>query len=362
MNIIITSPSLDATENVSGMSSVANFIINGNKTHKYIHFTLGKRDKETRNLAWLFRILYAYINWGWILLSKSSTVIHFNLALDSRALIRDSPLILTARLFHKPMIVHIHGGEMLMDTGPPIWANVLLKLSLSGNNPKIVSSPREKEALRAKISADNVVVLPNCIALHEAENYEPKYLDNGFPIILFLGRISKSKGLEDIHRALASLQERGNKFIFVMAGSGPDETQYVTKFHSLLGEKFEFKKVVSGYHKTQLLKYCNIFLLPSLFEGLPITLLEAMSFGLVPVVTNVGSIGHVVANGKNGLIVNTHSPDEIVSAIETLMKGTHHMEQLSRNARRHIFSHFNPQIYFERLNALYQYEQHNYIP
>ena len=356
MKIIITSPSLNTNHNVSGMSSVTNFIIGCNTGHKYVHFRLGKKDEETRNLAWALRTLRAYIKWGQVLIGNPGTVIHFNVALDKRALVRDSPLIWTARLLRKRMIVHLHGGEIFTNTDIPRWLNFLLKLSLGGNNPKLVSSAGEKAVLSQKIPADNIFILPNCIALNEAAAFDRKYPQDKLLIILFLGRISRSKGIDDIYQALSSLQERGNEFTFMMAGKGPDEKHYISKFQDLLGDRFEFKGVVSGDQKTDLLKSCNVFLLPSLFEGLPMALLETMSFGLVPIVTNVGSIGHVVTDRDNGMIVSINSPDQIVLAMEKLLQNGQYMQQLSRNARRYIFENFSPDTYLHRLNALYQYE------
>lgn len=361
MDIIITSPSLDTNDNVSGMSSVANFIIGCNTTHKYIHFRLGKKDEETRNLTWALRIFKTYLKWVKVLLSNPNAIIHFNLALDKRALIRDAPLIWTSRLFRKRMILHLHGGEMFMEADGPWWMGYLLKLSLAGHNPKLVSSGREKLVLKKMVNADNIFVLPNCISLNEAVECERRYLEDELPIILFLGRISRSKGIDDIYQALASLQDRALAFTFLMAGKGPDEKHYVSKFKDLLGGKFEFRGVVSGNQKTELLKHCNIFLLPSLFEGLPMALLESMSFGLVPIVTDVGSIRHVVTDQDNGIIVKPNAPDQIVLAVEKLAHNGQYMQRLSRNARRYIVDNCSQSRYLNNLNTLYQYEQHYYV-
>jgi glycosyltransferase involved in cell wall biosynthesis len=89
---------------------------------------------------------------------------------------------------------------------------------------------------------------------------------------------------------------------------------------------------------------------------LPIALLESMSFGLVPITTNVGSINQVIHNGENGIIVKTHSSQEIEFAIEKLSKERMLMHKLSKNAKHHIFTNFNPELYINRLNEIYNYE------
>ncbi len=90
-------------------------------------------------------------------------------------------------------------------------------------------------------------------------------------------------------------------------------------------------------------------------------LIESMSFGLVPVTTNVGSIKYVIKHEINGIFVNKHSSAEIASAIEKLSKDKEHLQELSRNARQYIFSNYNPDAYIARLNEIYDDEyNHKY--
>ena len=112
MRVIITSPSLNTTDNVSGVSAVTGFITSHNKSCQYVHFTLGKRDGESRNLRWLGRLLASYVKWFGMLFAETRALVHFNLALEDRSLIRDLPLILAARGLRRRLIVHIHGGEL----------------------------------------------------------------------------------------------------------------------------------------------------------------------------------------------------------------------------------------------------------
>jgi hypothetical protein len=82
MRIIITSPSLNTNHNVSGISSVTNFIISSNPGNKYVPFVIGRKDNEKRNLSWFFRIFGVYIKWFFLMVTQRSVLIHFNLALS----------------------------------------------------------------------------------------------------------------------------------------------------------------------------------------------------------------------------------------------------------------------------------------
>jgi glycosyltransferase involved in cell wall biosynthesis len=354
-NILITAPSLDTKQNVSGISSVTNFIINNNTGKVYKHFELGRKDDEKRNLRWFLRIIKTMFNWIIVVTNSKTTLVHFNFALSKASIIRDAPLILFVKLCSKKILIHLHGGDYLTNTKAPGWMKFILKRVFWGNTQVIVLSPAEQHAIIKDYKVKNVNVLPNCVDLKEAKAFNRTFnKEGGVPHLLFIGRISKPKGIEYIYQALHLLKKKGTAFKFLMAGTGPDETEYVAKFSSLLGAAFEFKGIVSGEAKTELFKASDVFLLPSMFEGLPMALLESMSFGLVPVVTGVGSIKYVVKTGENGIIVGSNPVEEIVTAIESFEKSTILMERLSINASNFIFKYYNPENYINELNKVYE--------
>jgi glycosyltransferase involved in cell wall biosynthesis len=353
MNIIITAPSLDTNINVSGVSSVTKFIIENNPAHNYIHFIIGKRDIDKRGFLLIFRILKTWISWGYAMVFRRDVFVHFNFALDKRSIIRDSPLIIFARLRHKRMVIHLHGGEYLEKENAPKLIKTLLRSILSGKELKIVLSPIEKELIIKKYLARSVVVLPNCVDIQEAKEFNRIYPCEPPVKLLFIGKIVKSKGIEYILQALKTLKKKDIRFKFIMAGSGPEKNEYVQKFSTILGSDFEFKGVVSGDAKTELFKKCNIFLLPSLYEGLPISLLECMSFGLVPIVTDVGSIKTIVRNGVNGIIVEKQSSEKISEAIENMIINKDLMKEIGSNARQYILENYNSMDYINKLNKIY---------
>jgi len=352
-SIIITAPSLDTTKNVSGISSVTNFIIDNNSRRVYRHFELGRKDGEKRNIGWLFKLVGTTFNWMFTVASKKVALVHFNFALNKASIIRDAPLVFIAKLLGKKMVIHLHGGEYLTEPKIPGIVKFIMKRFFSGKNPLMVLSPLEKEALIQKYDAKNVYVLPNCVNLDEARHFKRTY-GNSTMNILFLGRINSIKGLEYIYKALGILKQKQVPFNFFLAGTGPDEQEYVEKFSMLLGSQFQFKSVVSGVNKDNLLKSCDVFLLPSLSaEGLPMSLLESMSFGVVPVVTGVGSMKYVVGHNQNGIIVDEDPAAEIAAAIEKFTRDKEILQRLSINAGEFIFKNYNPVVYVADLNKIY---------
>lgn len=351
--ILITSPSLNTEENVSGISSVTNFIIGNNGLQHYRHFELGRKDNEKRNLSWFFRLLGKTTGWMYILAFKKIKLVHFNLALSKASIIRDAPLLFFAKTIRKKLVIHLHGGDYLTKKQVPAWIKGILKKIFSGKTQVIVLSSMEAALIEKRYNAKNVKILPNCVDIKEADGFVRGHDANAMMNILFIGRITVEKGLDHIAGALHSLQQQQVPFKFFMAGTGPDEKLYVEKFTQMLGNRFEFKGIVWGNDKANLYKLCNIFLLPSLFEGLPMSLLESMLFGMVPIVTPVGSIKDVVTDGKNGVIVNEQPAKEITDAIILLVNDKVLMQQLSNNAAAYIKQHYNPEKYIGKLNAIY---------
>jgi glycosyltransferase involved in cell wall biosynthesis len=361
VQVIITSPSLNPNRNISGMSAVVAFISSHNASCSYLTFTLGKADLDVRGIRWAANLLAQYAKWVCLTITKNGSMVHFNLAMDRRGVIRDAPLIILTRLFRRRMVVHIHGGEYLTAYEMPRWLRFLVRVALS-KGPVIVLSELERVTLRRNVPKARIAVLPNCIDLDEARRFDRSTSRDAGLTIIFMGRIATDKGLPAIYQALEASRNRGTISRFVMAGAGPDEELYVRKFRELLGRDFEFVGPVAGCEKTRLLKKCNVFLLPSLFEGMPMALLESMSFGLVPITTGIGSIPEVVRDGYNGIIVNRQSPEEIANAITRLSGDREYMEALGRNARRRIFEYCNPEEYVKQLNAIYSYDEHINIP
>jgi glycosyltransferase involved in cell wall biosynthesis len=355
MRVIITSPSLNPNDNVSGMSAVTRFITAYNRSCQYIHFTLGKKDREARNCRWLGRLLASYVRWIRVLFTEGRAIIHFNLALEQRSLIRDSPLIILARCFRRRVVVHIHGGELFAAKVMPIWLKRITAIALA-EGPVIVLSEREQEILRTQFPKAAAVVLPNCVELEEARTFRRSYRSDEPLNILFMGRVCVSKGIHVLYEALAAAARKGLQFRFIMAGAGPDAELYVAKFRELLGEKFSFHGIVAGAAKMGLLRECQVFILPSFFEGLPMALLESMAFGIVPITTAVGSIPSVVTHGHNGLFIQKNDPAAILDAIERLSADSSLLQALSRNGQESILQTCDPDVYVMQLRKIYQYD------
>lgn len=354
MHIIIVSPSLDPSQNVSGISSVTQFIISNNRVAEYLHFELGRKDKEQGGLHRIKALASRYREWKRMLRDNPCALIHYNLPLSKSSLLRDPWFIHYAVKHGRRMVVHVHGGLFLTAQHIPLCLKPIMHWVFSLNVPYIVLSEKEQETLKNRFGAKDVSVLPNCVDLSDAREYvAPENADK--PLRLgYLGRIEPNKGMTELLSACQTLAAGGVPFHLTLAGKEQTTGEYLPHFEETLGNRFTYAGVVSGQRKCDFLRDLDVFVLPTYFEGLPMSLLECMSYGITPVVTPVGSISEVVKDGKNGIFIKSHDLDSIVEAIKRLDSDRMFLHGLGQSARQTIFERFSPEKYVTTLNKIYE--------
>lgn len=356
-SVIIVSPSLDASKNVSGISTVTQFIIDNNQELRYIHFELGRKDNEHGGLRRIRALTKRYHIWKQTLGANPDAIIHYNLPLSKASLLRDPWFIRYAMRNHHKIIIHVHGGRFLTAKKVPLPIKPVLYWVFSLNVPFIVLSSRERKIIENRFGAKNVYILPNSVAIPKGKSFSLKEgrLDGRAPIrIGYLGRIEPNKGMTELLLACQKLIGEHFPFHLTLAGKEQTKDEYLPLFDQWLGSRFTYVGVVSGQHKADFLQNLDVFVLPSYFEGLPMSLLESMSYGVVPIVTPVGSIPEVVKDGENGLFIYPHDVDSIIKCIKKVDENRQLLENLGNNARNTIFEKFNPIKYTETLNKIYQ--------
>ena len=354
MRIIITSPSLDPTKNVSGLSSVTRFIIENNPRHDYVHFELGRKDGEKGGIHRVNSVIRRFKDWKRLLKTYPDALVHYNFPLEKPSIIRDPPYMRAALKNGNRMVIHIHGGVYLTSESIPSPFRQILKHVFSWKVPFITLSETEAEVLGKRFHAKHVVSLPNCVELKDAQTFQRKYKDDSTPLTLgYLGRIAKTKGMDYLLQACCMLKESQIPFCLKIAGAKELEGQYLPQFSNRLGNQFVYAGIVSGESKNAFLKSLDVLAMPTFFEGLPMSLLECMSYGVVPVITPVGSIPTVVTDQQNGLLIKVKDTQSIVDAITYLHTHRDKLEQMSKSSRNYIHEHFSTDSYIDKLNNIY---------
>lgn len=354
MRIIITSPSLDPTTNVSGLSSVTRFIIENNPHQDYVHFELGRKDGEKSGINRVKAVIRRFKDWKRLLKTYPDALVHYNFPLEKPSIIRDTPFMRAALKNGNGMVIHIHGGVYLTSESIPFPFRQMLNYVFSWHVPFITLSETEAETLRKRFHAKHVVSLPNCVDLKDAQTFRRKYKEDSIPLTIgYLGRIAPTKGMDYLLQACCMLKESQIPFCLKIAGAEELEGQYLLQFSNQLGNRFVYAGIVSGESKKAFQQSLDVLAMPTFFEGLPMSLLECMSYGVVPVITPVGSIPTVVTEGQNGMFIKVKDAQSIVDAITYLHTHRDRLEQMSKSARNYIYEHFDADSYIDKLNNIY---------
>ena len=142
-----------------------------------------------------------------------------------------------------------------------------------------------------------------------------KKVKDGKVHFLFLGEIGERKGVFDILRCLSTYKSQfENKIELRIGGNRNEKLLLDTINKNGLNNIVKFEGWVGGDKKINLFNWADVFILPSFNEGLPISILEAMSYGMPIISTPVGGIPEVVR--ENGILVTPGHDDEICSAMK----------------------------------------------
>ena len=153
-------------------------------------------------------------------------------------------------------------------------------------------------------------------------------------IVMFVGRLTKSKGLDVLMEAFRNLADR-NDAVLVLVGDGPERLALAEKARAKQIENRVFF-VGKRTDVERLLGLADVFVLPSLYEGFPITLLEAMAARRAIVATRVGAVPVIVKNSVNGVLVSPGNPDELSHAIGFLLRDEGARLKLSEQAHKTV--------------------------
>lgn len=134
------------------------------------------------------------------------------------------------------------------------------------------------------------------------------------PLVLVAARLSHQKGIAGLLRAAARVPGA----VFVVAGDGPERVRLEAQADDLGVRE---RTVFLGHREDipDLLAVCDLFVLPSLFEGLPLSVLEAMQAGKPVVATAIGGTSEAVVPGETGFLVPPGDPVALADAILTVL-------------------------------------------
>jgi glycosyltransferase involved in cell wall biosynthesis len=194
------------------------------------------------------------------------------------------------------------------------------------------------------------VVISNAVPVPDLSNWSSvKKYD-----VLFVGRLTKAKGVDILIKAINILKEKYKKEIkAAIVGKGYLEEELKELVKELgIGEEVEFLGIRRDIER--LMKSTKLFVLPSRWEGLPLTILEAMSSGAGIIATKVGGVPEVIQNGKEGILISPEDPETLAGAIAELLKDRELRVKLGINAYKKVKEKYSIEVYSKNILEFYK--------
>jgi glycosyltransferase involved in cell wall biosynthesis len=177
---------------------------------------------------------------------------------------------------------------------------------------------------------------------------------NGFyPVIGIVSRVYPGKGHEYLIKAMPMILKAYPAAKLRIIGTGVLLAEMKALALSLnLDSSVEFKGFVDNLYSE--LNKLDIFVLPSLSEGFPLCIMEAMAMGIPVAATPVGGIPELIVHEKTGVLFDTRNPDSLAETVIKLLADFNKTKLMGLRGKEKVINEFSPEVYVKNLDSLYQ--------
>ncbi|MFK7983843.1 MAG: glycosyltransferase family 4 protein [Saprospiraceae bacterium] len=291
--------------------------------------------------------------------SIGTNTVYLLMATSLFGFLRNMLMIWPSHLLGHRIILHLHGAGFENFYGKQSgWLQKFIISTFSKAETIIVLS--EGIGKQFNLIKDKGTVIK---VVYNSVPYEPNISDinqktitkNGQFRLLFLSNLIKSKGYLELLEACKILYhdykipiecDFCGKFIHTILTEDevrhPEEQFLQLISDWKLDEVVRYRGIVSGKEKITLLNQAHLFLLPTVYpwEGQPISILEALSFGVPVISTNYRSIPDQVVHGQHGILLNGNNPLDIANAVQQIWQNPNKYKHWSLQARQHFIANF----------------------
>lgn len=314
---------------------------------KHVCFMASYTDGSTwKKISWYALFLARYIKT--LLTHRSIKVVHIHTA-SYGSFFRKSWVVLLARLFGKKSIIHMHGaGFNVFYAKMPTPVQQFIRFVLRSADVLIALSSQWKSDLARISGHPDIRILYNPTILQKPRYDEPPADTVNF---LFMGRLGQRKGVFDIIESAKQLETDNIKIHLY----GDGEVENIRQMVSAKGvmDKVAVCGWIDGSEKDKTYREASVLLLPSYHEGLPISVLEAMAYGLPVLATDVGGISEAVQDGVNGFLIQPGECEKLAERMKQLAQSPELRRTMGRHGYKMAMEKFALPVIIRQLEALY---------
>jgi len=353
MKILITTPELSK---LSGVSKYFSTMQNYSSDDIYF-FIVGSRDHKEHWIKTVIRSVRDSIAFHYCLRKDDYNIVHLNPTFAWKSIPRDGFFLLIAKQAGTKTTVFFHGWDKNYERQLTGWKLRAFKHIYFKADAMIVLANEFKEKLRfwgynGPIYTETTMIDDNQIK--DLQTVKGSKNNSKNINLLFLARVEKAKGIYETIKAYCLLKNKYSDINLTVAGDGPELTavqEYVN--HSKL-ENVYFLGYVRGNNKTAAFQNADIYVLPTQTEGMPISVLEAMAFGLPVITRPVGGLKDFFENGKMGFITESNDPNIYRRLIEKLITDFRLREKIGKYNQEYAIKYFAASEVAHRLGNIYR--------
>ncbi|EMA51724.1 glycosyl transferase group 1 [Halococcus salifodinae DSM 8989] len=249
----------------------------------------------------------------------------------------------------------VHGTALTSGTGrdesalAPIKRQIERQFVLGFDYDNVISVNTEHIGLLNEHHTD-VSCVPNGVDIDRFD-VETEQRDE----ILFLGRLAPKKRVSDLIEAYEQVSDEFPETDLVIVGSGPKRSELDDLVETLgVSDRVRFEGRVSDEAIPRYYRWARLFVLPSVWEGHPLTLLEAWAAETPVVASDVEGITEFVEHGETGHLVPSKSPDELADGLRYALSNPATAEQWATNAHDLVERDYSWEGVAERTNRIYE--------
>lgn len=326
-----------------------------------IYFQRGARNWPRRSgpMAELTRMLMDYVRFIKLLNREKVVLLQTTTAFYRQSLIRDGLFLCIAKLFSVKRIVFFRGWDNdfahnLSGLSLYFFRRTFMKcqaiIDLAKDNIKHL----DQLGYRGKLYLETTLVGKELLDGFDIREHLAKRTQSKTKTILFMSRIEQAKGIYTLLEAFLQLEKRDQNVRLIFAGDGSQEDNLAQRVRESGSDHIELKGFVSGEAKRKLFEEAHLFVFLSEFEGMPNAVLEAMSFGLPVITTNVGGIASVFENNRNGVLLEACNPEIVAQNMETLLGDAAVYENYSLTNYEEAKNKFRSDIVAKRVMNIFE--------
>jgi glycosyltransferase involved in cell wall biosynthesis len=201
--------------------------------------------------------------------------------------------------------------------------------------------------------AEKIEVVRNAVDLERfdlgAASGLREELANGRPVVLTVARLDPQKGHAGLLRAAREVPEAS----FVLVGEGPERAR-LESLAGQLGISERVRFLGQRADTPELLSACDVFALPSLYEGTSLAILEAMAARRAVVSSAIGGTDELIEDGETGLLVTPGDDSALAAALRRLLGDAALRDSISARARRRVEERFSREEMSARVARIYE--------